>query len=78
MCDLKLYGRDEKEINTCVKTTKLVTNAIGMWFGRCIDKCSTLGLKRRKELLYEVLILGEGVVINKADVESGCIDILEL
>ena len=78
MHDMKLYGRDEKEINTCLKTTKLVTNAIGMCFGRCIDKCSTLGPKKRKESLYEGLVLGEGVIISKVDVESGYIYILEL
>ena len=40
MDDLKLYGSSESDIDSLVRTTKLVTEDIGMSFG--IDKCGVL------------------------------------
>ena len=34
ICSLKLYGRNEKEIDTFVKTGKRVTGDIGMCFSK--------------------------------------------
>ena len=68
MDDLNLYGSSESDIDSLVKTTKLVTEDIGMSFG--IDKCGVLALKRGKECRYEGIDLGEGVVINQIEIEG--------
>ena len=61
MDDLKLYGSSESDIDSLVRTTKLVTEDMGMSFG--IDKCEVLALKRGKECRCEGIDLEEGVVI---------------
>ena len=38
MDDLKLYGSNQNEIDSLVRTVKIVTMDIGMKFGK--DKCS--------------------------------------
>ena len=68
MDDLKLYGSSESDINSLVRTTKLVTEDIGMAFG--IDKCGVLVLKRGKESRCEGIDLGEGVTINEIEIEG--------
>ena len=42
----KLYGRDDKKIDTLAEAPKFVTDDIGMCFG--IDKCSILVSKRER------------------------------
>ena len=46
MDDLKLYGNSESDVDSLVRTTKVVTEDIGMSFG--IDKCGVLALKGGK------------------------------
>ena len=46
MDDLKLYGRNLNEIDSLVRTVKIVTKDIGMKFDK--DKCGFLAMKRRK------------------------------
>ena len=46
MDDLKLYGRNEKEINSLVHTVRVFSSDIGMDFG--IEKCTTMVMKRGK------------------------------
>ena len=48
MEDLKLYGSNQNEIDSLVRTVEIVAKDIGMKFG--IDKCGVLAMKRRKEV----------------------------
>ena len=50
MDDLKIYGKNEREINALASTVEIFSTAIGMDFG--IKKCSTLILKRGKVVRY--------------------------
>ena len=42
--DLKLYGKNEKEIESLLHTVRIFSTDIGMTFG--IDKCTRLGVRR--------------------------------
>ena len=53
MVDVKRYERDEKEINTLVKSGKFVANDIRICFG--IEKCSILVLRREKKHCVRIL-----------------------
>ena len=44
--DLKLYAKNEKDLDSLVQTVRIFSNGIGMEFG--IDKCATLVVKKRK------------------------------
>merc|ERR1712080_4637 len=46
MDDLKLYGKNEKQVNTLVQTVRIFSTDIGMEFG--ISKCAVLVMKRGK------------------------------
>ena len=46
MDDLKLYGRNEEEINSLVHTVRVFTSDIRMDFG--IEKCAMMVMKRGK------------------------------
>ena len=48
MDDLKLYGSNQNEIDSLVRTVEIVTKDIGMKFG--IGKCGVLVVKRGKEV----------------------------
>ena len=48
MDDLKLYGSNQNEIDSLVRTVKIVTKVISMKFG--IDKCGVLATNRGKEV----------------------------
>ena len=58
MDDLKLYGRNEKEINSLVHTVRVFSSDIGMDFG--IEKCATMVMKRGKLEKSEGTRLPEG------------------
>jgi len=45
MDDLKLYGRNQKEINTLVHTVRVISSDIGMDFG--INNCAMMVMKRQ-------------------------------
>ena len=45
MGDLKIFSKNEKEINSLVSTVQAVSKDIGMEFGK-IKKCGMLVLKR--------------------------------
>ena len=58
MDDLKLYAKNEKELDSLVQTVRLFSKDIGMDFG--IEKCSMLIMKRGKkpnqmELSYQII-----------------------
>ena len=46
MDDLKLYAKNEKELDSLVQTVRVFSNDIGMQFG--LDKCAVLIKKRGK------------------------------
>ena len=46
MDDLKLFGKNEKQVDTLVNTVRIFSNDIGMEFG--ISKCAVLVMKRGK------------------------------
>ena len=50
--NLKLYGSNQNEINSLVRTVKIVTKDIGMIFG--IDNCGILTMKMKKEVECDV------------------------
>ena len=56
--DLKLYAKNEKELDSLVQTVRVFSKDIGMDFG--IEKCSMLIMKRGKrpnqmELSYQII-----------------------
>ena len=53
---LKLYGSNQNETNSLVRTLEIVTKNIGMKFG--LDKCGVLTMKSGKE------VEGDGIVIE--------------
>ena len=69
MDDLSLYGSNDNEIDSLVKVIKIVSGDIGVQFG--LDKCALLKIKRGKQVHYEGIDFGDGVVIEEAD-EEGC------
>ena len=68
MDDLKLYSSYNNEIDNLVNVVKIVAGDIGMQFG--FEKCSVLKMKRGKQVHYEGIDLGYGVVIEEADEEG--------
>ena len=60
--DLKLYGKNEAQIDSLVKTLQLFGNDIGMEFG--IKKCGVLILKRGKIVQCNGIVLPNGEVMK--------------
>ena len=58
MDDLKLYGKNDDQIDSLVRTVHLVSKDMGMEFG--IKKCGLLSLKRGKVTDREGIILPDG------------------
>lgn len=44
--NVKLCGKDEKEINSLVQAVRIFSNDVGLSFG--INKCSVLAMKRAR------------------------------
>ena len=70
MDGLKLYGRNEKEINSVVHTVQVFSSDIGMYFG--IDKCTMMVMKRGNLDKSEGITLPDGRIIQSIgdDVEG--------
>ena len=68
MGDLKLYGSNQNEIDSLVRTVKIVTMDIGMKFG--IDKCSVLAMNRGKEVECNGIELENGKEIGQTGEEG--------
>ena len=68
MDELKLYGSNQNEIDSLVRTVKIVIKNIGMKFG--IDKCSVLAVKRGKEVECNGIELGNGEEISQIGEEG--------
>ena len=66
--DLKLHDSNENEIGSLVKVVKLVFKDIGMKF--VFDKCAVLKMKRGKQVHFQGIDLGYGVVMEEADEEG--------
>ena len=50
MDDLKLYGRNEKELDSLVQTIRIFSKDIGMEFG--IEKCAMLVIRKDCEISW--------------------------
>uniref|UniRef100_A0A1X7SGU0 Reverse transcriptase domain-containing protein n=1 Tax=Amphimedon queenslandica TaxID=400682 RepID=A0A1X7SGU0_AMPQE len=59
MDDLKLYGKNERQIDSLINTVQAVSEDIGMEFG--IDKCGVLNLKRGKVVESDGIEMPNGV-----------------
>ena len=66
--DLKLYGKNDKEIDALVNTVRIFTQDINMEFG--LDKCAKVTMNRGK------LVEGEGIMLPK-DMEIRNLDLDE-
>ena len=77
MDDLKLFGKNEREVDSLVSTVKMISEDIGMEFG--INKCGTATMKRGKLIKSNGIKLSNGETINEVD-EKGYkyLGILEL
>ena len=58
MDDLKLYGKNKKELESLVQTVRIFTQDIRMKFG--IQKCATVVMKRGKREQDEGILLPDG------------------
>ena len=67
MEDLKIYGKNEREVNALVSTVELFSTDMGMELGT--KKCGKLVLKRRKVVKSDGLELPSGEKIK--NVEEG-------
>ena len=58
MDDLKLYAKNQTEIESLIHTVRIFSDDIGMEFG--LDKCATIKMKRGKLVEMERVTLAEG------------------
>ena len=58
MDDLKLYGSDERQIDSLINTVRVFSNDIRMAFG--LKKCGLVLMKRSKVVKYEGVDLPDG------------------
>ena len=65
--DLKLYGKNDKEIDSLIKTVWQCSEDIKMEFGILI--CAVVTLQREKKTRWEGIQLPNGEEIGEADVE---------
>ena len=68
MDDLKLYGSNQNEIYSLVKTVEIMTKEIGMKFG--INKCGVLAMKRGKKVECNGIELENGNEIGQIGKEE--------
>ena len=65
MDDLKLYGKNEKDINTLLEIVKQFSDDIGMEFG--FEKCGVLVIKKGKKEKISDIVLPNGEAIREVD-----------
>ena len=58
MDDLKLYGKDERKVDSLVNTVQVISSDIGMESG--LRKCGVFILKKGKDVKFEGIYLTEG------------------
>ena len=76
MDDLKLYGKNDKEIDSLIKTVCQCSEYIKMEFG--ILKCAVVSLQSGKKTRWGGIQLPNGKEIGKADVGYKYLGVLEL
>ena len=62
MDDIKLFAKNEKELETQIQTVRIYSQDVGMEFG--IEKCAMLGMKSGKRYITEGVELQNQVVIK--------------
>ena len=65
MDDLKLYGKNERQVDTLVHTVRVFSEDIGMQFG--INKCAVLIMKKGKMTKCEGIKMPYGSLIRNID-----------
>ena len=65
MDDLKLFGKNEREIDSLVKTVQVISKDIGMEFG--IKKCGVVIMKRGKLSKTDGIALPNGETIKEVE-----------
>ena len=65
MNDLKLYGKDEREVDPLVNPVRVISREIGMEFD--LKKCGALILKKEKVVKFEGVDLPVGQKIKTVD-----------
>ena len=69
MDDLKLYGKNKKQVDTLVNTVHIFSKDIGMEFG--ISKCAVLIMKWEKTCICRVIVLPHAQVIRGLEEGDG-------
>ena len=69
MDDLKLYGKNEKQLDLLVNTVRIFSEDIKMEFG--ISKCAVLVMKRGKYDKSPGIVLPDGAKIEEVDMDKG-------
>ena len=70
MVDLKIYSRNEKELDSLVQTIRIFNKDIGMGFG--IEKCAMLVIEKGKIVKSVGIDLPHGKVIKS--LQDGILD----
>ena len=70
MDDLKLYGKDEAQIDSVVKSVYTFSTDIGMEFAIGLTKCGVIILKRGKVVKLDGIVLPTGQVMKTIDDEG--------
>ena len=65
MDDLKLYGRNEEELERLVEVVEVFSRDIGMGFG--LDKCGMLAIRKGVKVRSEGIELPDGEMIKELD-----------
>ena len=65
MDDLKLYGKNEREVDTLAHTVRVFSEDIGMQFG--INKCAVLIMKKGKMTKCEEIKMPDGSLTRNID-----------
>ena len=65
MDDLKLYGRNDREVESLVHTVRIFTEDTGMQFG--IKKCATIELQCSKVKHTEGIVLPNAQVVHEVE-----------
>ena len=68
MDDLKIYAKDDAELEKLLDTVKTFSDEIGMEFG--LDKCVKATFKRGKMVNSTNVVLNDNTVIKEFDQEN--------
>ena len=70
MDDLKLYSKNEKELDSLVQTVRIFSDDIGMDFG--ISKCAVLVMNRGKKIKSDGIALPDGRKLRSLEENDDC------